>query len=81
LAAEINDIFLHEDAAIYYLPYTKGVNGKEVAAGGKLWRAYVYQRKILRESGLLQKKTGEPSTSSSCRYKINLSFKLMFFTK
>ncbi|KAF2885598.1 hypothetical protein ILUMI_20582 [Ignelater luminosus] len=35
LAQKINNIFIHEDPSIYYLPYTRGVNGKVVAARGK----------------------------------------------
>ncbi|KAF2891362.1 hypothetical protein ILUMI_14811, partial [Ignelater luminosus] len=30
LAQEINNIFIYEDPSIYYLPYTRGVNGKVV---------------------------------------------------
>ncbi|KAF2885601.1 hypothetical protein ILUMI_20585 [Ignelater luminosus] len=69
LAQEINNIFIHEDPSVYYLPYTRGVNGKVVAARRKLWSTYVHQHKIYREAGLIKKQiTVEPSTSNDKRF-------------
>ncbi|KAF2889873.1 hypothetical protein ILUMI_16301, partial [Ignelater luminosus] len=69
LAQEINNIFIYEDPSIYYFPYTRGVNGKVVAARGKLWSTYVHQRKIYREAGLIKKQiTVEPPTSNDKRF-------------
>ncbi|KAF2894109.1 hypothetical protein ILUMI_12063 [Ignelater luminosus] len=69
LAQEINNIFIHEDPSIYYLPCTRGVTGKAVVARGKLWSTYVHQRKIYREAGLIKKQiTVEPSTSNDKRF-------------
>ncbi|KAF5298691.1 hypothetical protein FQR65_LT19595 [Abscondita terminalis] len=70
LAKEINDIFIHEEAAIYYLPYCKRSNGKIVAARGKLWSTYVHQRQLYKKAGLLKTRSDstfnqacQPSTS------------------
>lgn len=58
--------FVHEDTAEYFLPKQKQyINGKVVAALGKLWSAYVHQRRILRETGLLEK--GSPCISKTCK--------------